>query len=583
MKTLEAPWWVTRPEIYAREIADLRARGIKLVNQGQWRNELLLKLDVPVDGMADLRVDVVYPPLFPYFRPQVAPDDTSLTLKRHQHPFGKHFCLLANSEKWHSSYTLAWLLQAQLPQILRFKDRDAADLKSLEEAVGESVSNYYDYAEDACIFTDSAWQLDPEIRDGKFQLTFSTRVPLRGMVKAVYDSNGKLLAEAPLALRSLYSKEAWARWVRVEEAIREANPAAVLEILDKRFPELIRHQARKGSDRPLVTGMVFRDEVQQGVYGDNWVFILRGSKPRFIRNSRAGPSDFAARVPELAPARVKTVTALGLGSLGMPSAMEFARAGVLHLKAADFDFVDAGSTVRWPIGLSVAAMKKVRVLKKYVAENYPYTTVTALDSNIGYVFNDPQMSDHVVIPQLLETDLVYDATAAWEVNHAISDLAAERGIPYICISTTPGGWGGLVFRQRVGRERACWSCLQHYLTDDSIETPRAKPSGTLQPAGCASLTFTGASFDGGTIALMGVRLALSTLCTGHAEGYPDVPWDCAVVQLRDQDGQVLAPSWRTYVIGRHPNCHGPAHKTDAVDVPKSAQANAGVGERKVPA
>jgi len=362
VKTLEAPWWVTRPEIYAREIEDLRARGIKLVNEGLWRNELLLKLVVPIENMEDLRVDAVYPSLFPYFRPQVLPDDTSFTLKRHQHPFGKHLCLLANSEKWHSSYTLGWLLQAQLPQVLKFRAGDAAALKDLEEPVGESVANYYDYEEHASVFTDSAWQLEPTITEGKFRLAYSDRAPLRGVVKAVFDSNEKALVQAPSALASLFPNETWARWVRVEEAIREQNPAAILGMLDKRFPELARHQAKQKSERPLVTGIVFRDEIHQGVYGDNWVFIVRGAKPKFVRNSRGGPSDFAARVPEFSPVHTKTVTTLGLGSLGMPSAMEFARAGLGNLKAADFDFVEAGSTVRWPIGLSVAGLMKVAVL-----------------------------------------------------------------------------------------------------------------------------------------------------------------------------------------------------------------------------
>ena len=391
-------------------------------------------------------------------------------------------------------------------------------------------------------------------------MAFSSRAPLRGAAKAIYDSNGRLLAEAPSALASLFPSETWARWVRVDAAIRENNAAVMLDMLDKRFPELARHQAKKKADRPLVTGIVFRDELHQGVYGDNWVFILRGSKPKFIRSSRAGPSDFAARVPELAPVRAKTVTAIGLGSLGMPSAMEFGRAGIRHLKVADFDFVEAGSTVRWPLGLSVAGLKKVDVLRDFVARNYPYTSVTPFETNIGHAFNNAETVDEVVVPQLLNADLIYEATTEWEVNHAFADMAAERGIPYISISTTPGGWGGLVFRQRVGPERACWWCLQHYLLDELIETPRAKPGGTLQPAGCASATFTGTSFDGGMIALMGVRLAMSTLCGGHDGAYPDVDWDCAVVQLRDEAGQVLAPSWRPYVITRHPNCHGPAHK-----------------------
>jgi hypothetical protein len=582
MKILEAPWWVLRPDLRAREMDDLRARGIRLVDEGLCGNQLILKLDVPIEGMEDLRVNAVYPQLYPYFRPQVQPDDLSFTVKRHQHPFGKHFCLLANSETWDPNYTLAWFLQAQLPQVLKFRAGDAAQLKHIEEPVGESVANYYKYQEGACVFIDSAWNLDTAVSEGKLRVAYSEGAPLRGAIREIYNSGQTLLATAPDQLAALFPKQTWARWVRIEAAIAEQDPAAMLELLDKRFPELARHQSKKAA-WPLITGVVFRDELQQGIYGDNWIFILRGSKPRFIRAARAGESDFASRVPELVPVRTKRITTVGLGSLGMPSAMEFARAGVQDLVTVDFDFVDAGSTVRWPIGLSVAGMQKAAALKDFVARNYPYTTVRCIESQIGYTFNNPETGDEIVVPEIFKTNLLYDATAEREVNYALSTIAAERGVPYICLSTTPGGWGGLVFRQRVGSDRACWSCLQHYLTDETIDTPHSKPGGTLQPAGCVTATFTGAGFDGGIIALMGVRLAISTLCGGAEGGYPNVDWDCAVVQLRDEAGSVLAPAWRPYIVGKHPNCHGPAHESHAMDAAPSPRPDVVSSEYKVPA
>lgn len=572
MKALQAPWWVLQPDRRTRELDELARCGIKFIEERALGHQLCWTLDVPIPGAPDLRVIAVFSELHPYFRPQVLPADQAFTVGRHQHPFGKHFCLLAHSEKWLSRYTLAWLLSSQLPEVLKFKHSDAADLRALEEPVGESVANYYEYEEAGCIFIDSAWAIDPAIAEGKFKLGFSDRTPLRGVVKAVYDSNEKLLAEAPRALTSLFPDETWARWVRIEEAPRLKEASDVVAMLDERFSELARHQARRDTGRLLVTAMVFRDELQQGNYSDSWVFIKRGSKPKFVRSSRAGESDFSARVPELAPMRSRTISTIGLGSLGMPSAIEFARAGVGHLKAVDFDIIEAGSTVRWPLGLSVAGMKKARVLEQFVARNYPYTRVSAFESNIGHPFNHPIGRDELVVPQLLDSDLIYEATTEWEVNHAFADMATERAIPYICISTTPGGWGGLVFRQRVGARHACWWCLQHYLSDETIETPRAKPQDGIQPAGCATMTFTGTGFDGGFIALMGVRLAISTLC-GSNGGFPDVAWDCAVVQLRDEQGSVIAPCWRPYTISKHRACNGPAHRSEAVVAQASLRAD----------
>jgi hypothetical protein len=183
--------------------------------------------------------------------------------------------------------------------------------------------------------------------------------------------------------------------------------------------------------------------------------------------------------------------------------------------------------------------------------HYPYVRVRARHRRLGLV--GPQSpSDLEVRDELLDgVDLVYDAAAEVGIQHLLADLASERGIPYICVSSTPGAWGGLLIRVRPKEAEGCWVCSQLALGDRTIPPPPADPQGGVQPAGCADPTFTGAGFDLVQVATAGVRLAVGTVSAG---AYPDVDWDVAVMSFRDAAGRVIAPRWETLPLARHPSC-----------------------------
>jgi molybdopterin/thiamine biosynthesis adenylyltransferase len=551
------PWWERYPEIYAREVEALRRCGITLLAEGKDSGQLFFELNVPLSEGTSMAVVAGYPDMFPYMRPEVVPKDRAFSLPRHQHPFGKNFCLIGPSTaNWDVDDTLAELLRDQFPKLLQFQTRDADTLRELEDPIGESIANYYDYDKDACIFIDSGWKLDPEITSGKLRLAYAALRPLRGAILGIYDSAENALVTADPSLASTYEKSVWGRWVRWPHAISLNDPKGILETIKRKYPAAVAGGERRRSqvDRPDVLGLVFRDEIQQGVYADNWIFIAQGKAPRFVRASRAGRRDLASRVPELESIGTKCVAFIGLGSLGAPSALEFAKAGLGTMKLADHDLVEAGTVVRWPFGLQAVAREKVVVLRDFVESNYPYTRVEIFPGMIGSAFRSPRYSDARDLEKLIEADLVFDATAEVGIQHLLSDLAAERRTPYVCVSTTPGGWGGLVYRQRADASQGCWSCLQRYLEEGTVIIPNDKPDGMLQPAGCGSATFTGTGFDANLIGLMAVRLAVSTLCRGQPGGYPDVAWDCAVVNLRSSEGEVLPPRWKTFRVPPHKNC-----------------------------
>jgi len=275
----------------------------------------------------------------------------------------------------------------------------------------------------------------------------------------------------------------------------------------------------------------------------------------FVRAARAGREDLTSRIPELSQLCKKTVTVVGLGCLGAPSVLEFARCGVGEIRIIDFDIVETGTIVRWPFGLTAVGEYKTDVISDFIKINYPYTKIVPFPHRIGGERNPEERSDLEVLESALDnTDLVFDATAEIGVQHLLSDLAAERSISYIGISATAGNWGGMLFRIRPLVTKGCWVCLMHHLNDRSIPTPAADPSGLFQPVGCADPTFTGSGFDASIISLSGVRLSMSTLTDQQENGYPSFDWDVAIVNLRDEQGKATVPTWKTFSLQIHPSC-----------------------------
>lgn len=281
------------------------------------------------------------------------------------------------------------------------------------------------------------------------------------------------------------------------------------------------------------------------------------AKAFFHRTGRAGPVDIAARVPELAPLREQTVVVFGLGAIGAPLALELARAGVKTLRLVDGDFVDPATMARWPYGFEMAGLAKVRVIEEVVRKNYPFTQIEAIPRRIGVVRNDatPEEPEFELVERLCkDTSLIVDATAEVGVQHFLSDIATEFRVSYLGIDASPGAWGGRICRIRPQHTKGCWMCYRASLLDGTITNPPGADEDDIQPPGCGDPTFTGAGFDLVSTAMLGVRLAVSTLCEGTENGYPACNWDVAIASYRGADGKLLAPQVETFCLSPHPKC-----------------------------
>jgi hypothetical protein len=574
-------WWERWPGLLEYELDQLRAAGIpfELDEEALARGIVVIRLSPTIDG-EPLELVARFPDLYPYFRFDISAP--KLDLVHHQHPFSKSLCLLGRATgNWNVEDTLAEFITDRLPKTLKGGRSDnLAEVESLEEHQGEPYSDYYPYFKDSIVLVDSSWSIDLAIAEGKlfinlegpFKPNVKSREPkllLRGAVDEIYDQTGNVIAKADPLLAECYTERMQARWVRLAEPIREQDSSRLHELLAPKDRELQKTRWKRVAGGLVdIVGILFPEETSWRKNSDGWVFAIlvrpnsRDVTPYsiLVRAGRAGRGDLAARVPSISSLEKHNITLIGLGAVGAPSAIEFAKCGIGQLRIIDPDFVDPGTISRWPIGIVVAGLNKVDIIQEYIEASYPYTKVIPYIHRIGVVYEDAPNDLKVMDEVLADANLVYDASAEDGLNHFLSDLASEQRIPYIRISTTPGAWGGYIARIHPGKTEGCWVCLKRWFQDEEIPLPPFDPAGEVQPAGCADPTFTGTSFDIAEISLMGVRVAVSTLTSEVAGGYPEIEWDVAVLFLRDDDGNIIPPSWKTYSLRKHPKCKSEIHQ-----------------------
>ena len=561
-------WWDEWPKRLEMELKALDDAGIPYQRDEDWFRKGVLKLHLqPTISGETLDLVAIYPQTYPYFRFQIF--GRGLDLPRHQNPFEGNLCLIGRSTwNWHTTDTVAGYItdSKRLPAVLiSARSTDRVAVAHLEESQAEPFSDYYTYASGSMLLVDSSWDLPANASHGELEIAIQSAGGghLRGIVKSVRGPDNTLLAEADDAISSRLEKSARARWLRVPEPLKAPDGRQLLRLIERHNAQLIRPRWKSiGCRQTDIIGVVFPEELSEGVTGDGWVFVVRqGRRDEEVFAVRAGRysrADLRARIPELNALADKRVALFGLGGIGAPAAIEFARSGVGELRVLDHDFVDPGTTVRWPLGLGAAGLAKITALPAFIAREYPFTAVRKWSHRIGDVLPpEPEgRTDLDVLEEMLDgADLIFDATAEPGIHHLLCDLAWKQGIPYITAHTTPGAAGGLVARLDPRRPSGCWLCLQQALYETrTIKEPPFDETGNVQPLGCGDPTFTGASFDVVEVTLEALRMAAGTLCTGAAGGYPESAWDVAVLTLRDAAGNRIPPQWKTDDLPPCPEC-----------------------------
>jgi hypothetical protein len=578
-------WWERYPERLAAEFEALDSNGIRYERdlEAESQGVLRLRLWYPLDDGTELHLITTFPDNYPFFRFEVeAPD---IELPYHQHARVRNLCLLPRrTDLWHpSSDHLGDILRSQLKRVLTVggKREILSELSDEEEHQAEPYSDYYDYLPNAILLVDSSWSIPQNAQYGDLLIGLETPSGLvRGAILEVTDERGTVVVQASEELATNYKASVKARWSRLNPPPSARLTAAEIyrSARERDLSGIELKQPVQGG-RIAIKGVLFPEEIRwRGLpngTGDGWLFVIRfepeqpspkknkGRKLVHVaeqryylaRAGRSGRSDLSVRIPELAPLAHRCVAQFGLGCLGAPSSLEFARTGLGDLRILDYDFVEPGSVVRWPIGLTAAGYQKTQKLLETISFNYPYTKLVAYNWKIGATRDQGDHENEILDKMLDGVDLVYDATAEYGVQRFLASLAAERGLPYVGVHSTAGGWGGIVVRIRPAVTEGCWQCLQWANAEGMFPIPSFDEKGDqLQPAGCADPTYTGANFDLMQVAMAGVRTVVSTLCGGQEAAYPKMDWDVAILDLRNEIGQAIAPTWHLFTLGKHPRC-----------------------------
>jgi hypothetical protein len=566
--------WVDRfPERFAYELADFERRGLTFrLDEAALGDEgrVVLSGTLNVEGEPEpVELIVRYPDSFPYFRPEIyAP---ALQLLRHQNPIDHNLCLLDRSTRaWSPSETAAHLIDTQVPQLLRLVRSGGDALRAGEVAQGEPASYYFPpLAGTYVLISQELLEVPPEASGGIAQIAFAEAEPptlrLRGLLMAasVREQGGRSsrIAQAggPLADRYRAGRTIEAAWVRINDLPRSREPQALLEAAELQQPGISRPRWQNvAGGEVAVTAFVFSEEVEQGVLGDQWLFVVRtrqGSGRHAqegiytTRGERLSRADIQARVPQLAPLADRKVALIGLGALGAPLALDLTRPGLGELRILDFDIVEAGTTVRWPYGLSAVNAPKPEFLAQVVGRDYPLTTIVPFNRALGEVTLGARETDFDLLRRMFDgVDLVIDASAELGVQQLVSTIADDLGIPQLYVWATEGARGGVVARVLPGAS-GCWFCLQLAIAREAVPLPARDDAATVQPRGCGSRTFTGAGYDLAPVSTQAARVASSFLAAGRALGADDV-FVCSL------DGSLspAPPQWDVAPLSREEGC-----------------------------
>lgn len=561
-----APWWERWPGRLKWELEQLTAKGLQvdIDEASRQRQQVVLRVVAPAAG-ENHTFTVVFPDFYPELRFEVyAP---TLDLPRHQNPFGKNLCLLEGAtEQWRLTDSAAAFLTERVPKLLDLLEDEEA-MRQAEVPQGEPITAYYQYKLGGVVLVPAfALTLPRDCASGLMHLRLqegANTATIRCLLSEAMDEDSRTLGKAEPELAEMFSgTTVVGRWFRLDEAPHTEDGPSLVQLLSGKFPYLMKPRWRSLQGRKVdFVGVVFPEEVTQNRFEDAWLLVVRErtGSTYLCRGQRVTEEDLLARIPELRALRSCTVGVIGLGGLGGPSALEFARCQIGQLRVLDYDIVEAGTLVRWPFGLPFVGLPKTEVIGEIIQKNYPFTRLERYSLRIGAVEMRKQpRSQRELLGEFLDgLDLVYDATAQSGVQYLVSILAGERKLPQVYVGGTYGGWGGMVARC-IPNKTGCWYCWKLHLDAGTLPPPNSQPDGLIQPRGCASRTFTGCSFDLLPIVAQGVRMSVQTLVAkSNTEGsrYPQSDRDVSILYLRDDKGNPTGcPRWEHHKLEIHPRC-----------------------------
>lgn len=283
--------------------------------------------------------------------------------------------------------------------------------------------------------------------------------------------------------------------------------------------------------------------------GTGWLFFViyperrpgQGGRAQILKCFRAGPRDLGLRSPVISKFLGKRAALFGAGAIGAPIALDLARNGISRLDIVEYDQVEPGNSVRWPLGMSAWGFKKGTAIEEFVREHYPSTKVTPHDQYVGIAQNDEPL-----FHSIREADFIIDATASPAVSRWLGDRCRAAGLPFFSVWATPMLKSGTVTVHIPSG--GCPECLEWAWEQRKIAEPLGYGAElTEQPPGCSERTFIGANFDLQELSLQMMRV-LATYDKRRSTS------TVHTLEFHSDAHGTLLPVWRSDDFPSSPKC-----------------------------
>ena len=237
----------------------------------------------------------------------------------------------------------------------------------------------------------------------------------------------------------------------------------------------------------------------------------------------------------------RTITVVGLGSLGSLAVVELAKCGAEDFRLVDFDHLSAANVPRHACDLRDIGRLKVKAVEDLIVnrnpgasvEVYPLDVMSSWDETLSIL----KGSDLV----LVATD--YDRPRRL-INQILVDLWFDEhiSIPMILAGIYERAFGGEVFRIVPG-ETACYDCIRMSLEregiGDEVRAPEAADYGDDLPQDTRPQP--GIGIDVGFVALIQAKVALATLLQGKVDDILEVENNALIWGNRPNPGLFERP------------------------------------------
>lgn len=440
-------WWLTdvaRAKAERTAIAQLSERDGWLSGIS-WRlgDDLHLIVDFDVQhGAETFGLSMIYPSTFPDTPPMVQPRDER-RLSWHQYGPGGELCLEFRPDNWAPSITGAMMVESahRLLSGERPGENEPGIVRSAHQAsIGRETRGEFT----RFILDDSAATVLAALPvDVPTAITVWDRLAKPTWVASLMSvgEEGILWAQnAPQPSHSSVANGFVIRTTRNVDRFR-LSPKDFADVMPVEFPDLLAKLPKNPFDGFVLLG----DE-------NHWVALnlypYEGKQSVFGYKIIVAPS-VSGRLPagydSLAQKRIAIV---GCGSVGSKIAGTLARSGVRNFTLVDDDVFFQANLVRNDLDAQAIGQHKVDALGARLQNLVANADISVRRIALGQ--QESAGSTESVMEELVQADLLVDATADPRAFNLVAAVARRHSKPMVWCQVFAGGIGGIIARVRPG-------------------------------------------------------------------------------------------------------------------------------------